>query len=242
MTTSSPPSPSAASEGLKQSFLSRVLDPLDRFVEAIYSVLIVLTFTLAVRVVDASATSSVTAALSRELFWASLGCAVAWGLIDGVMYILSCMAERGQNLRLVRAIQNAPDETAAVETLSGELDDDLAVVADADDRRALYAGLYRRLKDNPPPREAGFKREDAAGALGIFVVAVAAALPVVLPLLLFDNRVALAVRLSNLIAIGMLFYMGYRWAKYAGGKPLRTGLFLVAIGLAMVVVAIPLGG
>jgi hypothetical protein len=40
----------------------------------------------------------------------------------------------------------------------------------------------------------------------------------------------------------MLFIMGFRWAKYAGGKPLLSGSFLVLIGLAMVVIAIPLGG
>ena len=35
---------------MKEGFLARLLDPLDRLVEAIYSVLIVLTFTLATRV------------------------------------------------------------------------------------------------------------------------------------------------------------------------------------------------
>jgi VIT1/CCC1 family predicted Fe2+/Mn2+ transporter len=227
---------------LKHSFLGRLLDPLDSFVEAIYTVLIILTFTLAVRVAEANLPDGIVSGLVEQLFWACLGCAVAWGLIDGVMYILSSLAGRGQDLRLARVVRGAADEAGAVATLAEQLDDRLAPLADEDERHRLYAGLYRRLESTPLPAEAGFEREDLAGALGIFLVALSAALPVCLPLLLLSDHPALAVRASNAVAILLLFVMGYRWARYAGGKPVRAGLFLVLIGLAMVIVAIPLGG
>lgn len=242
MATSTQPLPiEPAPRNMKESFLGRLLDPLDRMVEGIYSVLIVLTFTLAVRVVDANASVAVSSALAKELFWACFGCAIAWGLIDGVMYILSSMAGRGQDLRAARTIRDAADEAEGFTAFTEQLGI-LAAMTTPEEQRTLYTGLYGRLQDAPLPSRAGFKREDFAGALGTFLVAVAAALPVVLPLLIFGENAGLAVRLSNIVACAMLFYMGFRWGQYSGGKPLLTGLFLVLIGLAMVVVAIPLGG
>lgn len=230
-----------AAQSMKESFLGRLLDPLDRLVEGIYSVLIVLTFTLAVRVVDANASIAVSSALAKELFWACFGCAIAWGMIDGVMYILASMAERGQDLRVARTIRDSANETEGVAAFAEQLGV-LVPLTTPEEQQSLYSDLFRRLQDAPLPDRAGFKREDFAGALGTFLVAVGAALPVVLPLLIFGQNAWLAVRISNLVACAMLFIMGFRWAKYAGGKPLLSGLFLVLIGLALVVIAIPLGG
>ena len=83
MTAQTQPAPGGRVEAAKESFLSRLLDPLDRLVESIYSVLIVLTFTLAYRVADAQGVlaNETVSQLMRNLFWASFGCAVAWGLI-----------------------------------------------------------------------------------------------------------------------------------------------------------------
>ena len=242
MTTTTPTIPAEpAARNMKASFLGRLLDPLDRLVEGIYSVLIVLTFTLAVRVVDANASIAVTSALAKELFWACFGCAIAWGLIDGVMYILSSIAERGQNLRVARSIRNSANETEGIAAFAEQLGA-LTLLTTPAEQQSLYSDLFHRLQDAPLPDRAGFKREDFAGALGTFLVAVGAALPVVLPLIILGQNPWLAVRISNLVACAMLFVMGYSWAKYAGGKPLLSGLFLALIGLATAVVAIPLGG
>jgi hypothetical protein len=78
--------------------------------------------------------------------------------------------------------------------------------------------------------------------LGVLLVAVVAALPLVIPLVLFRHDANLALRASNLVAIGMLFYLGYSWARYSGSNPIKVGLALAALGLAMVLIAIPLGG
>jgi VIT1/CCC1 family predicted Fe2+/Mn2+ transporter len=226
---------------MKESFLARLLDPLDRLVEGIYTVLIVLTFTLAVRVADANAPIVVSSLLATQLFWACFGCAIAWGLIDGIMYILSSVAGRGHDLRVVRAIRDSANNSVGLAAFAEQLGV-LAPLTSPEEQQRLYGEVYRRLQDTPVPDRASFKREDVAGALGTFLVAVGAALPVVLPLLLFGQNVWLAVRVSNLVACAMLFIMGYRWAKYVGGKPLQAGLLLVLVGLAMVLVAIPLGG
>ena len=65
--------------------------------------------------------------------------------------------------------------------------------------------------------------------------------PVVLPFLFFAD-VRLAVRLSNLIAIVMMFGVGYSLANHAGFNPWWTGPGLVALGVALVAITIALGG
>ena len=70
-----------------EGFLAHLLDPIDTLTEIIFSVLILLTFTLAFRIFMMDG-RPVTAEYVNELIWAALGATVAWGIIDGIMYIL----------------------------------------------------------------------------------------------------------------------------------------------------------
>ena len=82
---------------------------------------------------------------------------------------------------------------------------------------------------------------DVWAALAVFWLVFFTALPAVLPFLLIrDPR--LAMRASNAVLIGLLFYVGWRWAGYTGASRLRTALFMTVLGVALVVVAIALGG
>jgi hypothetical protein len=224
-----------------RSFISRYLEPIDRLTEIIYGVLIVMTFTMAFRAFEANFVPQALVAESvRRLFIAAFGCTVAWGLIDGVVYVLTSVAERGEKQRIIKDIRQSPDEPAAVTAVSGVLDSLLAPVTGDADRQALYRGIVRHLRDNAPKPQ-GVERDDVYGAIALVLITLVATLPVVIPLL-FISDPFIALRASNVIAIGMLFIAGYRWAKHAGAKPLKTGLLLAGIGVVMVLVAIPLGG
>lgn len=229
-------------EKTRKGFLKRFLDPIDRLTEAIYAVLIVMTFTMAYRAVDVSGFSQkeVSDAVTA-LGFAAFGCAFAWGIIDGVMFILLSMMERGENSRLLRKVKAAPDEQSALAVISDQLDETFEPVMTDDERQDLYRQAYLRMRDNEP-KHVGFKRQEFYGALGVMLVAVLVSVPVVLPLFIIRTDANLALRASNLMAIFMLFICGYRWGKYAGNKPIRVGLLLAGLGVAMVLVAIPLGG
>lgn len=231
-----------APKTVKQGILERLLDPISRLVEGIYSVLIVLTFTLAARAIGSyeGPVDLDDWQLSLRLFVAAAGCAVAWGLIDGAMYVLTCAFERGKNRRLYQLVRSAATDEEGIDALADELDDELSSLVDEAERSQVYGSLLRRLRLAPPP-PTGFEKGDFAGGLGTFLVAVTAAIPVLLPLLL-PASAELRIRASNLVAFAMLFWMGFRWAQYAGGKPLRTGLGLAFLGAVMMLVAIPLGG
>lgn len=231
---------------VKKGFLARFLDPIDRLVEGMYSVLIVLTFTLTVSVVEANNVLSqmFTSMALNRLFIASFGCAVAWGILDGIMYIVTAALGRGQRFRLITAIKAASSEQEGLELITDELDDALPSVTAGDERTVFYRSMYGRVKEmsSMESGRSGITREDFAGGLGIALIAFLAALPVVLPLLLVDFSPTLAVRASNVVAFAMLFWMGFRWGRYTGVSSWKTGLSLMLVGVVMMLIAIPLGG
>jgi VIT1/CCC1 family predicted Fe2+/Mn2+ transporter len=92
-----------------------------------------------------------------------------------------------------------------------------------------------------PPARPGLTWEDAARAAGICLLVFVSTFPVVIPFL-FVGEVRPALRLSNAVAIVMMFLCGYVFARCTGLHPWPTGLLMVAIGCAMVGVAVALGG
>jgi VIT1/CCC1 family predicted Fe2+/Mn2+ transporter len=79
------------------------------------------------------------------------------------------------------------------------------------------------------------------GALCVALVVILSTFPVVLPFLFID-QVGLALRISNAIGIVLLFLCGYAFGRATGLRPWLTGLTMVALGTALVGVAIALGG
>jgi hypothetical protein len=227
----------------KENFLGRLLDPIDLLSEAVFSILIVLTFTLAFRILkfDSDPGPLVTGSLGNELFIAALGATVAWGLIDGIMYALVSVLERTERHRLLRQIEAAVTKEEAVAVVAEELDYILEPVTGKAQRQALYQDVLEHLQVGEP-QPVGVEREDIAGALGSVLVAVVAVLPSLLPFVLLPQNSELAVRISNAISFLVLFGIGFSWGRHTGTNPWKTGLVLAGVALVMVLIAIPLGG
>jgi VIT1/CCC1 family predicted Fe2+/Mn2+ transporter len=75
----------------------------------------------------------------------------------------------------------------------------------------------------------------------VFLLVVASTFPLVVPFLLLDQT-ALAVRLSNLVGLVVLFIAGWILARYAGAKPLLGGVAMAVTGAVLIVAIIALGG
>ena len=227
----------------REGFLGQLLDPIDRLSETIFSVLILLTFTLAFRILKLGGIPGqpITSAHLNELLIAAVGATLAWGIIDGVMYALMAVLERGESHRLLRRLQAAESEREGVEIVAEEFDYLLEPITGDAERQQLYRHVFAYLREGQP-RPVGFKRDDLAGALGSVLVAVLPVLPSLAPLVLLRGSPELAIRVSNVVSFGVLFYSGYQWGQYSGSSPWRTGLLVMVVGVAMVAVAIPLGG
>jgi VIT1/CCC1 family predicted Fe2+/Mn2+ transporter len=84
-------------------------------------------------------------------------------------------------------------------------------------------------------------RKDLRGGLASGLLVFSCSLPAVLPFLLFDDP-HLALRVSNTTLLALLYYLGYRHARYTLVRPWIAGLVFLLAGLFLVAVAIWLGG
>jgi VIT1/CCC1 family predicted Fe2+/Mn2+ transporter len=75
----------------------------------------------------------------------------------------------------------------------------------------------------------------------VFLLVVLATFPVVIPFAVFDTT-ALALRVSNAVALVTLFAAGWTLGRYAGARPWLGGLVMATLGAALVGVIIALGG
>ena len=216
-------------------FIARYLDPTEALGEALFGLIMVLTFTVGAGVIVGESRDATT-----ELLWAILGCNLAWGIIDGAMYVMSCMLERSRKARLMHGLRAATNDEQALAHVARALDDRLEPLTSSDERERLYRAVLVRLKDVEPERVRP-QKEDFLGALTCAVLVFVSAAPAVVPFLLFRDRLV-ALRVSNLLLIATLFFVGHRWARSAHANPWLVGSLLVLLGVTLVAVAIPLGG
>jgi len=219
----------------KERFVQRHLDPASRMGEVLFGLIMVLSITL-----TAGLSATAGKAGVRQLLVAAIGCNMAWGLIDGIMYVMNCMAERSVTARLIRKIQGTNDSQAALEIIRNQVEPELETLAGPEDRESLYRAMLKHLGQAGAPRT-GLEKADLYGGLACFWLVFVSCLPAAAPFLLF-SKPALALRVSNFLLIVMLYIVGRKWAAYTGANGLVVGLAMVAIGLLLVGIAIVLGG
>ena len=111
----------------------------------------------------------------------------------------------------------------------------------ADDLRALSLENVKLLELPEPPARPRLGKDEWGGALAVFLWVFIATFPVVIPFI-FVRDVGLALRLSNAIAIVLLFITGAIYGRVAEYRPWLTGLAMVVLGCALVGMTIALGG
>jgi hypothetical protein len=209
-----------------------LLDPIDRVSEVLFGLIMVLTSTSTLSVATAGRAEIST------MITGALGCNLAWGIIDAALDLMSCLEERGRNLLMVRAVRHARSTEEVKRVIADELPESLASILSESEADSLRQKL---LQLPEPPASPSPTKDDALRAVGLGLWVFASTFPVVVPFF-FIGEVQPALRLSNAIAIIMLFMCGYAFARCAGLRAWPTGLLMVAIGCAMVGVATLLGG
>jgi hypothetical protein len=219
----------------REGFLERYLDPASRLGEILFGLIMVLTVTL-----TAGLTANSGQAGVRQLLHAAIGCNIAWGIIDAVMYVMDCMTVRSGKWRLLRALHRAPDPESALEIVRQKLDPELEPISEPAEREAFYRSVLQKATHTKPGK-IRVKRDDVYGGLACFLLVFISCLPAAVPFLIFPHPTT-ALRVSNLLLIGMLFFIGQKWAQYAHANRLLVGMAMVVLGLGLVGVAILLGG
>jgi hypothetical protein len=159
--------------------IRRVLEPSERTAEVLFGLIMVLTFTGTLSVADAGRADV------RAMLIGALGCNLAWGIIDGVLYLLSTFAQRSRP-RVLRAA-------------------------------------------------------DWHGALAVCLLVFLSTLPVAMPFVIIHDA-STAMRVSNTVAVGMLFLAGMEYGQAIDLSPFAVGACMVLLGAALVALTIALGG
>ena len=210
----------------------RVLEPHERIAEVLFGLIMVLTFTGSLSVAEAGREDV------RTMLIGALGCNLAWGIIDAVLYLMGSLAEKGRGLMIFRAVRQATDPQKAQRLIADALP---AVVASILQPAELES-MHQRLKQLPePPGRARLHKDDWLGALGVFLLVFVSTFPVAIPFIFMHNA-GPALRLSNLIAIVLLFILGYAFGRTAGRHPWVMGLSMVVLGTILVGLTMALGG
>ena len=102
--------------------------------------------------------------------------------------------------------------------------------------------LSERIKKIPIPSHRNLiTGVDIWAGLQIFLLVFLCTLPVAIPFSIFDH-LDIAMRVSNGVALLLLFIGGYLLAGYAGFKRLLTALAYTLIGVLLVSLTMALGG
>lgn len=209
-----------------------VLDPVERLSEILFGLIMALTFTGSI-----SAASDGREEIRTMLFGA-IGCNLAWGIVDAIMYLLTALTVRGRAIAAVHALRKIADPAAARRIIGDALPPAIASVL----LPAHYQHLHQELKALPDvPDRARLTITDLRGAAAVFVLVFASTFPLVVPFLIMGDPVR-ALRTSHAIGISMLFFVGWSLGRFSGQGAWRMGLSMVGIGLALVALTIALGG
>jgi hypothetical protein len=220
-----------------RSLTAKHLDPGSWLGELLFGLIMTLTFTLGAGIViEEEGREGV-----RSMLIAILGCNLAWGIIDGVLYVLGRAFERGRLRRIAAAAREARSEPEARALIADELDELLAPVTAEPDRQRLYGAMLEGVRGRAatPNR---ITAEDVRGGLAAGWLVFACSVPAILPFLFLDD-LYIALRVSNAILIGLLFVAGYLQAqRHTLARPWVAGALLMSVGVLLVAIAIPLGG
>ena len=212
-------------------YRKRALDPIDRFSEVLFGLIMVLAFTCSLSVAKGGAEDV------HQMLVAALACNLAWGLVDGVMYVLTSLAERSRLAAVILGVR-ASDPAVARAIVHATLPEGFQSITDDAEADRIVARL-RALPE--PPHQRALTAEDLRGALGSALLVMAATLPPVLPFLLVADA-GRALRISNGVAVASLFLVGLLLGRACGLRPWLLGLAMVVLGTVLVAITIALGG
>jgi VIT1/CCC1 family predicted Fe2+/Mn2+ transporter len=210
----------------------RVLEPVERLSEILFGLIMALTITGAVSVATADRLAI------RTMLFAALGCNLVWGIIDAGMYLMARLGERGRNALVVRAVRETVNREDAHRIIADELPPLVAPAFQATQLELIRERINKMSASDIGPSLTG---RDWRGAVGVCILVILSTFPVVIPfVVLADARLAL--RVSNALAVILLFLCGFLFGRHAGLQALATGLVMVGVGVTLVSIAMALGG
>lgn len=208
-----------------------LLNPVDRIAEILFGLI------MAVTIVGSLSIATAGSEDVKKVTAAAIGCNLAWGLVDAVMYVMRIVVARRRMRSLAGGIAGAsPEEGTRI--LVEAMPPEFAAIAGP----AELEGMRKKVLQMRGDSVRILTTRDVAEAIGVFVVVVLATFPVVVPFLVVDN-VRTAMSIAQAVTVAMLFVAGFALANYSGhDHRLGTGFVFAVLGVALIAAVKALGG
>jgi len=178
---------------------------------------------------------------AETLLLTAFGCCLAWGIIDGLLYVGSNLYDRGRRSRLVATVQASSSPEAAKAMLRAAIADGVDDLLSGEVLDAATEEVYAKALRAEPQHRVTTEPSDFRAARAAIGLNVGALLPAAVPFLLIDDwRVAL--RVSNVVVVATMFGVGMAWGRLSSFGALRSGVLVLVFGVSMVAIAVALGG
>ena len=209
------------------------LQPIDRFSEIIFGLIMVLTFTCSLSAAESGQQEI------KTMLWTAIGCNLAWGIVDAMMFLMARLVDKADNFKAINRIKKARGEEEILKSVKAAIPPllaDMISVKQIDD-------IHLQMQQMPDiPRYSYLTRKEFVNAGIIFLLVFISTFPVIIPFFFLFKQPLMAIRLSNGIAILLLFISGITLGKHTGFHKWLTGLVFTLIGVALVLMTIALGG
>ena len=209
-----------------------LLNTMDRVSEILFGIIMTLTFTCSIGIANAKNTEI------RQLIIAAISCNIAWGLVDAIGYIVSTIVQRSRNRTILNSVLTTSDADKARKDISDSLPPSIASVLET----AELEQIRNKLANLPDPTsQVLLTTRDLKKSVMIFFLMFISTFPIVIPFI-FIRDTQLALRISNMIAIVLMFLCGWSLAKYVGSNKWLMSFGLTLVGIVLVLITIALGG
>ena len=208
------------------------IDTEDRISEILFGLIMALTFTCTISITESDGASV------NDMLIAAFGCNTAWGLVDAVLYILLARTAEKRGFTILDFVRKSKDKNKTHQFIVDALPPVIANVL----RPEEMENIRQRILQLPEPTITRKQKwKDLKIAVGIFFLVLLSTVPVAAPFIVIDD-LQTALRISNVIAILLMFFCGWGLGKYAGRNRFIMGLIMSVLGIVLVLVTIALGG
>ena len=215
----------------RKGALEAALSPFERASEAVFGILMAISVTAAFEITVGKDINV------RELMIGALGCNLAWGLIDAVMYLFAQQFDRHRNHRTVLELRAATSDEAFRAMVKDAVPPFLGNTLTAEN----YARIREATNAYAAPRPEFWPLQEFRTAGLICLIVFGSTFPLVVPFL-FMQDAWLALRVSHAVAVGMLFALGWSLGRWSGASPLGSGAVFATVGSVLAIACVALGG
>jgi VIT1/CCC1 family predicted Fe2+/Mn2+ transporter len=209
-----------------------LLNTMDRVSEILFGIIMTLTFTCSIGIANAKNTEI------RQLIIAAISCNIAWGLVDAIGYIVRTIVQQSRNRTILNSVLTTSDAEKARKDISDSLPPSIASVLEAEELEQIR----KKLANLPESAlQVRLTTRHLKKSVMIFLMMFISTFPIVIPFI-FIRDTQLALRISNLIAIVLMFLCGWSLAKYVGSNKWLMSFGLTLVGIILVLITIALGG